>query len=103
MSGRPVARQTDMAVGLCYCHPPLPTVAYIGIITQGAKTVYTNNLKTTRYTDIVQGCHMKPVTSSSKTVFAENLGVARILDTVGAGMGVDAKIIVGSPNVNAGD
>jgi len=103
MSGMPVARQTDLAIGLCYNHPPLPTILYVGVINQGAKTVYTNNLKTARFTDSVQGCHRRPITSSSKTVFAENLGVARVLDTVGAGMGLDVRIMTGSPNTNAGD
>jgi len=101
MSGMPVARVTDISIGLCYCHPPLPTIVYVGIINQGADTVITNNLKTARLTDNVQGCHRGTITSSSNTVFAENLGVARVCDTVGGC--VQALIVTGSPNTNAGD
>lgn len=99
MNGKNIARTTDIAVGVCYCHKsPIP---YVGVIIQGSENVETNNLKTARLSDQVVGCHQGTIVTSSNTVMANNLGVARIGDNV---VGCPLAIIVtGSSDTYSGD
>jgi hypothetical protein len=96
-----VARHYDLVVGICYRHPPIPTIPYVGVIITGAPSVYTNNKMTARQTDLVQGCHIARIATSSGTVITENLGTARRFDLV-TGPPI-ANIVQGSDDTYSGD
>lgn len=76
------ARLTDIAVGICCCHPPIPCVPWVGVIIKGSSNTNTNNLQTARCTDPVLGCHVGTICTCSRTVMANNNGVARRTDRV---------------------
>lgn len=101
MSGMPVARFNDIAVGICYSHPPIPNVVFVGVLSQGSPNTNTNSLRTARRTDFVCGCHYAYISTSSNTVICNNLGVGRKLDQVSGTP--NANIMTGSPNTFAGD
>ena len=96
-----VARFDDIVVGICYHHPPFPAIPFVGIINSGAPRVITNNKRTARHTDNVQGCHFARISTSSRTVIAQDLGVARRFDIVNGCP--QAFIVQGSENTYSGD
>lgn len=96
-----VARMTDIAIGICCGHPPIPCIPWIGVIISGSLNTYCNNLKVARVGDDVMGCHRGKIVSGSAKTFVNNKQMARITDSVAVGppRGI---IISGSPNTFSG-
>ena len=78
------ARFSDIWVGICICHPPIPVVGMAGPIVTASPNVITNNLGQARLTDVVIGfCgHPGIIVSASGDTNVNSLGTARIGDTV---------------------
>lgn len=79
-----VARISDIFVGVCACHPPLPPIPMGGTIVTGSGNVSANSLGVACNTDIVIGyCgHVGLIVTSSGNVSANSKGAARVGDTV---------------------
>jgi len=91
-----VSRIGDIGVGVCCCHKSCKGMT--GIIITGSSDTITNNLRTSRLTDIVLGfCgHIGILVTGSPTFYVNSLPVTRIGDVfVGCFTGV---IVTGSPD-----
>ncbi|MEM3827992.1 MAG: PAAR domain-containing protein [Conexivisphaerales archaeon] len=93
------ARLTDIAMGICCCHPPIPCIPMVGTIITASPNVSTNSLGQARLTDLVLGAcgHIGLIVSGSPNVQVNNLALARVSDAV-AGCLI-MTIATGSPNV----
>jgi len=98
--GLPVARLTDIAVGVCICH--IHPIGQVGFIITASGSVRTNNLGNARITDIVLAAcgHIGIIITGSSIAKVENLGQARVGDvTVGCFI---SSIVSGSPDTSCG-
>lgn len=79
-----IARTTDIFVGVCDCHPPLPPIPMGGTIVTSSENTIANNLGVARLTDIVVGyCgHIGLIVSASEDIKVNGLGIARVGDAV---------------------
>jgi len=79
-----IARLTDIFVGVCACHPPLPPIPMGGTIVTASGNTTANSLGVARITDIVVGyCgHIGLIVSASGDIKVNDLGMARVGDTV---------------------
>jgi len=94
------ARITDLFIGVCGWHPPLPPITMGGTIVTGSGNVKINELGAARLTDVVLGyCgHVGVIVGASGDTKTNELGVARLGDpVVGCLIGM---IATGSGNVN---
>lgn len=95
------ARMTDLWVGTCSCHPPLPPISMSGPIITGSGDRTVNFLGQARATDLVMGwCgHVGYIVTGSPNAMTNNLGNARVGDIVaGCTVGV---ISTCSPDVTS--
>jgi len=94
------ARVSDLWVGICICHPPLPVIGMSGTIITGSDNVKVNSLSQARLSDIVIGyCgHPGSIVTASGNVDANSMGAARIGDAVSGC--VIGTIVTGSGNVD---
>ena len=86
-----IARITDIWVGVCSCHPPLPPIAMGGVIVTGSSNSSSNNLGQARIGDVTIGyCgHPGVIVTGSNVSKANNIGLARLGDAVvGCNIGV---------------
>jgi uncharacterized Zn-binding protein involved in type VI secretion len=92
------ARLSDVWVGICLCHPPIPVIGMSGVIVTASPNVNVNSLGQARMTDVVIGyCgHPGSIVSASGDTITNNLGTARVGDAV-AGC-VIGTIVTGSGN-----
>jgi uncharacterized Zn-binding protein involved in type VI secretion len=76
------ARVTDIAIGVCCCHPSC--IPMVGVIVTGSPNTTSNNLAQARVSDIViGGCgHVGIIIAGSPNVQCNNLSAARIGDPV---------------------
>ena len=83
MTGSPVSRITDVGVGICCCHPPIPCIGMVGVIITGANKTNVENQPVSRIGDIVIGnCgHIGIINTGSSTVLTENSSTARVGDS----------------------
>lgn len=91
------SRLTDIWVGICCCHPPIPCIPMSGPIVTCSPDNQSGNLGQARLTDMVIGwCgHPGTIVTASQNCKANNLGKARIGDQVtGCTIGV---IVTGNP------
>ncbi len=95
------ARLTDIWVGVCLVHPPIPVIGMSGTIVAASGNVIINNLGAARLNDVVIGyCgHPGVIVSASGDAIINNQGAARIGDAV-AGC-VVGTISTGSGNVKS--
>lgn len=94
------SRLTDLFVGICCCHPPVPCIPMAGQIITVSPNCVVNSLGQGRLTDIViGGCgHPGVIVSGSPNVNANSLSKAFITSSVvGCLIGT---IVTGSPNYN---
>ena len=91
------ARFSDVFVGICFCHPPIPVIPSTGMILTSAPTVYTDCLGQARMSDIVLGfCgHIGMIATGSGSTYTNNLPEARVGDTVVGS--IIGNIMTGSP------
>jgi len=79
-----LARQNDVFIGECFCHPPQQSIPMEGIIVTCSRDTLINNFGAARITDIVIGnCgHIGLIVSGSGNIKINNLDAARIGDSV---------------------
>jgi len=100
--GNPISRITDVGVGICCCHPPIPCIGMVGVLITGADKTNVENQPISRIGDIMIGScgHIGIINTGSLTINVENSPTARVGDSfVGCFSGV---IITGSDTINAG-
>lgn len=91
------SRLTDIWVGICCCHPPIPCIPMSGPIITASPNHNSLGLAQARLTDItIGGCgHTGTIVTSSPNCFTNGLGKARIGDSVtGCNIG---NIVTGAP------
>lgn len=79
-----IARLTDIWVGICCCHPPIPCIGMSGPIVTSSVTHKTSGLGVARLGDMVIGAcgHPGTIVSSSVVNKTDGLGKARVGDAV---------------------
>ena len=84
--GTPTSRVTDIGVGICCCHPPVPCIPTVGVLVTGAMSVEDEGFATSRVTDIVlHACgHVGIMVTGASTVEDENFATSRIGDVYAA-------------------
>ena len=77
------ARISDVGVGVCCCHPPIPCIPMVGVLVTAASTITVKGQRVSRLTDIcLGGCgHPGFMVSSSGTEVSENLKTVRLGDS----------------------
>lgn len=76
------SRITDIGVGSCCCHPPIPCISMSGTLVTGAGTHLVENQPVSRIGDVVLGfCgHVGVMISGSPTKFSEGSQTVRVGD-----------------------
>jgi uncharacterized Zn-binding protein involved in type VI secretion len=82
MAGNAISRVTDLGVGICCCHPPIPCIGVTGVLITGAGTVSVEGQSDSRIGDLILGScgHIGVMVTGSPTVTVENSPTARIGD-----------------------
>ena len=82
MAGSAISRVTDLGVGICCCHPPIPCIGMSGMLITGAATVGVENQPDSRIGDIMLGfCgHIGVMVTGSPTITVENSPTVRVGD-----------------------
>mgnify|MGYP006928174253 CR=1 FL=1 len=94
----PTARLTDVGVGICCCHPPIPCIPMVGMLVTASSNYITNGLGEARLGDVMLGnCgHPGTMITCSNRSLINGLGTVRISDAFsGCFTGV---VVTGSPN-----
>lgn len=100
--GLPHGRLTDVGVGICCCHPPIPCIGMTGILVTASPNVYCNTLGSARLTDIMLGAcgHIGIMVTGSTTVYTNGLPEVRLTDFfTGCFTGI---VVTGSGNTFTG-